>query len=203
MTTKKEMVEYLESHPIHDSGNGYWPLPSWNIKVYGIVEACGDKRWDKRWEQYLKENEGWIFNHCCDAGLRPFFDKEYFIGVKGFDWLADYQFYVAGRMGGHLILDKIEMRGKYSNQVIKFNRDSRSVIDYSQLDYPTVRRIYKFFKAVDEFDATQAYVGELEFIREEKEGEWNQAVRDVQSERARRNGRRELIEYYGTDQVMA
>ena len=96
-------------------------------------------------------------------------------------------------MSGWLVLESITVRDH--GKISFFD------IDYAELDYSTLQRIYKFFCEVDLFNAKEALKGELEGSREMKEDEWNEKLEERKTLRDNLNGQRELIQLYGSPMI--
>jgi hypothetical protein len=183
---KQELIETIESYYHRES------RPSWNIKVYKTRPAVGDKKWNKRWNEYLETNCEDVYIHCCEDGLMMFAENWFLEGVDGFKWCSDYKFYTAGRSGGWLYLDSIEIDGVNVN-----------LTELEDESYTDLKRLYKFIREVDKFDATKEMESQLDFRRERAEEEWEEELRDAKAEREKRNGERELINTYGSSLIFA
>ena len=177
--TKKQLLEYFENHSHHDSGNGYWPLPSWNIKTRLFLDdAKGEKKWNNRWERfYREESSHYVYAASCEDGMSGFFgDWDFFEGLD-FKWLGSYKFYSAGRSGGHLILDSIVIDGHN----IRFMYDGYAHYPYENLEYDTLKKLYKFFREIDNFDFKGEHQHQLNFQRENMESQWEDELKQAKT----------------------
>ncbi|OGC94157.1 MAG: hypothetical protein A2W25_12295 [candidate division Zixibacteria bacterium RBG_16_53_22] len=147
---KTDIIKYLEDKDYRHAYD-YWPI-AWNIKVYDWSFTIGkhydvktDHRWDDKWEEYV-EKEDWLFNAACEdwlgfTGKHP--DWDIMEGHPDQDVSDTHPLlYTAGRSGGWLVLDEINLIGSRYNFF-------RSHPDWQDFEYGTLWVLYKFCVEMD------------------------------------------------------
>lgn len=195
-----EIIDYFLEHDTHSIGNGYSPsVMAWNIKVRKFdLEPKHYKEFglhhklDKQWEMHCKENDPfWL---CCEDGLRFILEGEwtYYPGIE-----SKYKMYTAGRSGGWLVLDEFEgmkmkdfdIKAKI-DEAFEWGTQNYGELDEDEAMEENKRRklssgiqsvlmvifdlipLYKFCKSLDEFDASEEFLYQLGFQRQQWEEEW-------------------------------
>ena len=175
LSTKREIVSFLGSHPGHDTGSRDFAL-SWNIKV-GLLDTTGrkhddefkfDPEFDAKWEAEVQaDREGNMFNQACEDGLRQWTEGEY--STYPGDDTGKYEFHTAGRMGGHLVLT-----GCMGDRTIFSGR--ASFVEWLEEEATDVQLVdlYKVVSCCDRdlADPTKEVEYQFAFMRSCKEQEW-------------------------------
>lgn len=189
-TELREILEYLEGHPLHDS------RLAWNIKVYspdtsGRSGDCHtDKKWNPLWDLFVEKDQG-FFWLCCEDGLGFTGDKE----SRQFNWNdgipeiegCDYELWQAGRCGGWLELHSFDGGSLDIDEAIgdiKTCLESEDpedpeesgcprdfLVGDSSFDY--YKKLIIFSKSLDEFDATEEWNHQCNFQRYLMEEKWD------------------------------
>jgi hypothetical protein len=178
--TREEMIVTLARHdgraPMN-SWNGGFAL-GWNIKVRGRVdgnvEGYGhDPRFDAKWDKYIDEDGGELFNEACESALRQYLDD----GVmSAADESSIAKFYTNGRSGGHLVLSSWSGSGRKGWSSCQMAFDSRE--DYigwlKDLSDDDLVSFYGLVQTVDAdtSDPTAIINHEFAFMRQNMEEQW-------------------------------
>jgi len=197
----KDIISYFENHDYHSDRHDPDHI-AWNIKVRDFdikenhYEEFGlDHKWDEKWEEYVNQNYE-LFGQMCELGL----DFAGSNNMRSCDFMGEsnYKLYCEGRSGGWLALHEfdgydtnkivdsiLEIIDETIEEMIDDIRECRLgekdhiqhdlFIGYKEkaidgIDYYTP--IYKFCKALDNFDATKEFLNQLAFHRCTKEEEW-------------------------------
>jgi len=197
---KSAIIAYLEDNGGHCHWYDYYPL-AWNIKV-NRIDTMGrgygnpyknDPKYDDRWEAWLEKHDGEVFEIVCEDALSGLVGKEKQRMFDFFEGHPDpyldgihFEMWQAGRSGGWLVLDKIELPwpgirfGRYMLNEYSFFRTHP---DWNEFGYFALWVLYKFCREID------AYVEKKDEIvsdgyaqhRYDKEEEWREEDRQAEA----------------------
>jgi hypothetical protein len=178
LSTKREIVEFLSNHEGH-APDRYGFCLSWDIKVYNLDndlksvrdEFRLDKAFDARWKQMVEKDDTY-FDEACASGISQWTEGSY-TTYPGDD-AGRYEFGIAGRSGGHLVLTKLDnTKMEFRSRVDFIEWLEQSATDKELVD------LYKLVVSCDhDLKNPSAEVEyQLGFIRQQFEDTWK-AERD-------------------------
>lgn len=175
-----EIVKELINHATHRDGR--YSRLAWNIKVPFDVDTSGktsdypgDAQFDERWEQYLEDESSEVFGRACESALSAYVEGDYTI-YPG-EMQGKIHLGVEGRMGGWLVLDKIDGvgslawsgQGEMEEELMGFSAEDLAVL-------------YKVVRNLDRDVSRQKIRTEMAhqyaFIRSQQEEEWAQELEE-------------------------
>ncbi|MTH94795.1 hypothetical protein [Roseibium sp. RKSG952] len=162
LDSRREMIEFLCDHQVHNTENAYSPSGfAWDIKVHGFdfdgKDGDGEVNsdLDDAWEKYLKENDE-LFWEACQNGVSQYVEGKY-TTVSGGDQ-GDYEFGIAGRSGGWLVLTKCEDIEPLSWGCLSEMRES-----LKELSDADLIKLYRLVSNVDHDTRLEAIEKEMKY----------------------------------------
>lgn len=173
LESRREILQFLAEHPVHRIDGPYsrWAY-AWDVKVHSFdrtghhADFEPDPDFDERWERYLESHPDLFWEEAADE-LSSYTEGTY--ATYPGDDEGQYDFGMAGRSGGWLILTKVDGLGKmcWDNQM--------GLKDWlKDLDDADLIRLYKLIVSVDKDVANPAQAMAYRFAsrRAEMESEW-------------------------------
>lgn len=177
-----EIVKELISHTTHRDGPYANGRLAWNIKVPFDVDTTGktsdypgDAQFDERWEQYLKDESNEVFGRACESALSAYVEGDYTI-YPG-EMQGKIHLGVEGRMGGWLVLDKIDGVGS-----LRWDGQAEMEEELMGFSAEDLAVLYKVVRNLDRDVSRQKIRSEMAhqyaFIRSQQEEEWTQELEE-------------------------
>lgn len=177
------IVQELIAHTVHRADAYSMGRLAWNIKVPHDVDTSGktadypgDAQFDERWEQYLKDEGNDVFARAAESALSAYVEGDYTI-YPG-EMQSKIHLEVEGRMGGWLVLDKIDGVGS-------LGWDGQGAMEEELMGYSAedLKTLYKVVRNLDHDVSRQKIRTEMAyqyaFIRSQQEEEWTQELEEA------------------------
>jgi len=177
-----------------------------SLKKQHYEEYSLKEKWDDKWDSYADSDDE-LFGWCCTDGLYWIQEEVYSKYGERPNGIcfSDFKLFQTGRCRGWLELQEFEgsdMEGfDITDQIKEIYHDSYDVVirEYEEItneatseaesyaareviDFVLIRLrpLYIFCKALDDFDASDAYLYALGYQRQQKEEEWDEEFEQEQ-----------------------
>jgi|HigsolmetaGSP11D_1036233.scaffolds.fasta_scaffold02055_1 hypothetical protein len=151
LVTRREIIDFLANHTLHEVGRGRGEAIAWDVKVRNF-DASGhhqdfenDPAFDERWDEFVENNPN-LFWEAAHDGLSMFLEGDF----APFPDTApgDFEFATAGRSGGWLVLT-----GAKGFDVLTWDHQTDYQNWLKGLSDDDVVRLYKLVATVDRITA--------------------------------------------------